>query len=155
MRLYFYDMSIGRIGICEDEGRIKRLYFQDDVCPQDIPIGETPILREAALQVRRYLAGEITEFSLPLAPEGTAFMRQAWEELCRIPYGRTATYKDIAITIGKPRAARAVGLANNRNPIPILIPCHRVIGSDGSLTGYRGGIELKQSLLNLEANGAG
>lgn len=153
MQLYFYEMSIGRIGICEDKGSITRLYFADDARPQDIPIGETPALREAASQIRGYLLGEITEFTVPLAPEGTAFMKQVWQELCRIPYGKTATYRDVGVAVGRLRAARAVGLANNRNPIPIFIPCHRVIGSNGSLTGYRGGLDLKQRLLTLEADG--
>lgn len=120
--------------------------------PQDINIYETSILREAAHQLHGYLSGVHKEFSLPLAPVGTVFMKQVWAILSEIPYSKTVTYKDIAIKIGNPHAARAVGLANNRNPIPIFIPCHRVIGSDGTLTGYRGGLELKQRLLSLEKN---
>ncbi|GBF34352.1 methylated-DNA--protein-cysteine methyltransferase [Desulfocucumis palustris] len=154
MQICFYECDIGRIGIAENAGRITNLYFTNDKLPREIQICETPILKEAARQLTSYLAGELKEFSLPLAPAGTAFMKKAWTSLCEIPYGKTATYKEIAVRIGAPDAARAVGLANNRNPIPIFIPCHRVIGSDGSLTGYRGGLELKKRLLDLE-NGRG
>jgi methylated-DNA-[protein]-cysteine S-methyltransferase len=150
MYVYFYDTDIGKIGLSERDGRILNLYFAGDVLPQDISICETPLLKQAAQQLQSYLAGTREEFSLPLAPEGTVFMKQVWKNLCEIPYGKTVTYKDIAGKTGNPQAARAVGLANNRNPIPIFIPCHRVIGSNGSLTGYRGGLELKQRLLDLE-----
>ncbi|MDW7672545.1 MAG: methylated-DNA--[protein]-cysteine S-methyltransferase, partial [Bacillota bacterium] len=96
------------------------------------------------------LAGELIHFELPLNPKGTPFFQKAWEHLCAIPFGETATYKEIAARVGSPRAARAIGLANNRNPIPIFIPCHRVIGSNGALTGYRGGIDLKRHLIEME-----
>jgi len=148
--IYFYESDMGKIGIAENDGKITNLYFLNDELPQELLICETPILKEAAQQLKSYLAGELTEFSLPLAPAGTAFMKQAWASLCKIPYGKTATYKEIAVEIGSPNAARAVGLANNRNPIPVFIPCHRVIGADGSLTGYRGGLELKKRLLDME-----
>jgi len=118
--------------------------------PEDLQLCETPLLKEAARQLDSYFAGELKEFSLPLEPSGTAFMKQVWAALCEIPYGKTATYGEIAGKVGRPKAARAVGLANNRNPIPIFIPCHRVIGTDGSLTGYRGGLEMKKRLLELE-----
>ena len=87
---------------------------------------------------------------MPLEPNGTEFMKQVWTALCGIPYGKTATYGEIAERVGRPKAARAVGLANNRNPIPIIIPCHRVIGANGSLTGYAGGLDMKKRLLDLE-----
>ena len=105
---------------------------------------------EALRQLRAYFAGDLHTFSLALAPAGTPFQRRVWDALLEIPYGATASYRDIAIAIGKPSAVRAVGLANGRNPIPIIIPCHRVIGSDGSLTGYGGGLDVKRFLLELE-----
>ena len=150
MPIYFYESDIGKVGIIENSGRITHLYFTNAPLPKDIQIDETPILREAGQQLKSYLAGKLKEFSLPLAPIGTDFMKQVWASLCEIPYGETVTYKEIAIKIGAPNAARAVGLANNRNPIPIFIPCHRVIGTNGALTGYRGGLELKKRLLDLE-----
>ncbi|HYE12628.1 MAG TPA: methylated-DNA--[protein]-cysteine S-methyltransferase [Patescibacteria group bacterium] len=147
---YFYESDIGTIGITERDGRITNVYITNDELPQDMQVYETPLLKEAVKQLKGYLAGELKEFSLPLEPSGTDFMKQVWSALCEIPYGETASYKDIAEKVGKPKAARAVGLANNRNPIPIFIPCHRVIGANGSLTGYRGGLEMKKKLLDLE-----
>jgi methylated-DNA-[protein]-cysteine S-methyltransferase len=111
---------------------------------------ETPVLREAATQLSEYFGGTRTEFSLPLNPIGTPFQLAVWKALCQIPYGETRSYRDIAEMIGNPKAVRAVGMANHRNPITFIIPCHRVIGSDGSLTGYGGGLPLKQFLLDLE-----
>jgi len=148
--IYFYEVEIGRIGITEKDGSITNLDFIGSELPKDVQVCETPLLKEAARQLKSYFAGELKEFSLPLAPEGTAFMKQVWAALCEIPYGKTASYKDIAEKIGRPKAARAVGLANNRNPIPIIIPCHRVIGADGSLVGYGGGLDIKKRLLELE-----
>ncbi|MDR2727361.1 MAG: methylated-DNA--[protein]-cysteine S-methyltransferase, partial [Deltaproteobacteria bacterium] len=98
--------------------------------------------------------GSRTSFDLPLHAEGTPFMRRVWEELCGIPYGETRSYKEIAVAIGRPGAMRAVGMANSRNPIALIIPCHRVIGADGSLTGFASGVDLKRRLLELEAGGA-
>lgn len=150
MPIYFYETTIGRIGISEAKGVVTNLYFEHDQLPPQLEISETDILKEAARQLRSYLAGELKEFSLPLAPLGTDFMKQVWGQLNKIPYGETTTYQAIAQKNGVPRAVRAVGLANNRNPIPILIPCHRVIGSNGLLTGYRGGLGLKEKLLAME-----
>lgn len=150
MSLYFYATDFGNFGIAEQNGGITHLFFEEDPLPQNMPIHETPRIREAAAQLRSYLAGELTSFSLPLKPTGTPFFQKAWAHLCAIPYGKTVTYKEMAAKMGSPKAARAIGLANNRNPIPIIIPCHRIIGSNGSLTGYRGGIELKQKLIELE-----
>ena len=112
--------------------------------------GTSPLLEEAARQLQEYFAGCRREFSLPLAPRGTEFQRQVWHALEGIPYGETRTYGEIARAIGKPKACRAVGMANHRNPLSILVPCHRVVGADGSLTGYGGGLEAKQFLLELE-----
>lgn len=150
MVIYFYEYEIGKIGIAENDGKITNLYFANDLPPKEIQICETPILKDAANQLESYLLGELKEFSLPLLTCGTDFMKKTWACLCEIPYGKTASYKDMAVKIGSPNAARAVGLANNRNPIPIFIPCHRVIGTNGLLTGYRGGLELKKKLLDLE-----
>ena len=101
-------------------------------------------------QLHAYFAGKRTGFDVALCPEGTSFQRRVWDALSDIPYGETATYGDIARRIGQPAAARAVGLANGRNPIPVIVPCHRVIGANGALTGYAGGLQAKQALLDLE-----
>jgi methylated-DNA-[protein]-cysteine S-methyltransferase len=108
------------------------------------------LLGRAAAQLEEYFAGERRAFDLPLAPEGTPFQLETWQALRAIPHGTTISYGELARRLGKPRAVRAVGAANGRNPISIIIPCHRVIGSDGSLTGYGGGLEVKRRLLELE-----
>ncbi|MGH9515936.1 MAG: methylated-DNA--[protein]-cysteine S-methyltransferase [Terriglobales bacterium] len=107
-------------------------------------------LTEVTRQLRAYFAGELESFDLLLAPEGTPFQQKVWSELCNIPYGETISYGELARRIGNPNASRAVGLANGSNPIPIVIPCHRVIGSNGKLTGYGGGLPIKEKLLALE-----
>ena len=108
------------------------------------------LLRRAARELEEYFAGERRDFTLPLAPAGTPFQQRVWRALEAIPYGETRTYAQIAAAVGNPRAVRAVGGANHRNPLPVVIPCHRVIGADGSLTGYAGGLERKTLLLGLE-----
>ncbi|MFT3954867.1 MAG: methylated-DNA--[protein]-cysteine S-methyltransferase [Piscinibacter sp.] len=113
---------------------------------------DDPLLRDAAAQLRRYFAGESGSFELPLDLQGTAFQRSVWAALLRIPAGRTCSYGELAQAIGKPRAVRAVGAAVGRNPASLVVPCHRVLGQDGSLTGYAGGVQRKQSLLQLEAS---
>ena len=105
----------------------------------------------ARRQLDSYFAGELKQFDLPLAPCGTAFQQQVWRELARIPFAATASYGEIARRVGRPKASRAVGAANGNNPLPIIVPCHRVVGSDGSLTGYSGGVEIKEFLLAHEA----
>ena len=107
-------------------------------------------MQEAARQLTAYFQGQLRNFSLPLQPKGTTFQRSVWEQLQRIPYGQTCSYGDIARACGNPKASRAVGMANNRNPISIIIPCHRVIGADGKLVGYGGGLDIKIRLLELE-----
>ena len=111
---------------------------------------EDKLLRAAEEELRAYFKGQLRCFSLPLAPEGTLFQQKVWRALLEIPYGETRSYGEIAKAIGSPRASRAVGRANHQNPLPILIPCHRVIGADGSLTGYGGGLTIKEQLLKIE-----
>ena len=151
------------VGIAEEDGAITELFFENHV-----PAGfakaeaagetrrlETPLIKEAALQVEKYLAGKLREFSLPLVLHGTEFQAAAWRALQTVPYGQTRSYKDMAEQIGRPKAVRAVGLANNRNPISIIVPCHRVIGHNGALVGYGGGLPLKRYLLDLEQGSLG
>lgn len=115
------------------------------------PASADPLLLDAADQLRAYFAGELREFELALAARGTAFQRQVWAAVYAVPYGSTATYSEIAATVGRPDACRAVGAANGRNPLPVIVPCHRIIGAAGGLTGYGGGLARKRSLLDLEA----
>jgi methylated-DNA-[protein]-cysteine S-methyltransferase len=146
-----YDTVIGKIAIAEKNRSITNVYFETDSIPHDLNLCETDGIKEAATQLNQYLNGTLKVFSLPISPEGTSFMQSVWSALGRIPYGETVSYKTIASAIGKPKAVRAVGMANNKNPIPIFIPCHRVIGTNGKLTGYRGGLELKKKLIDMEA----
>jgi len=111
---------------------------------------ETELIRKAHLQLKEYLEGQRQNFDLPLEPQGTVFQRHIWKVLCDIPYGKTITYKDLAKKAGKPKAIRAAGAANGKNPIYIIIPCHRVISTSGNLTGYAGGLAMKEKLLKLE-----
>lgn len=112
--------------------------------------GSHPLLSAAVRQLKAYFAGELRVFELPLAARGTPFQQQVWRALREIPYGETTTYGRLAANLGKPTASRAVGAANGRNPLPIVVPCHRVIGHDGRLTGFYGGLHLKQGLLRIE-----
>lgn len=142
----------GDIRVAERDGAICRLWLPHDPAPASMPPeADTPLLRRTADMLHAYWHGETVAFDLPLAPLGTPFMQAVWQALRAVPYGRTAAYKDIAQALGKPGASRAVGLANNRNPIPLFIPCHRIIGAHGGLTGYRGGLGMKKALLDLEA----
>jgi methylated-DNA-[protein]-cysteine S-methyltransferase len=120
-------------------------------CPCD---EEQPVVRETLRQLTEYFAGDRMEFDLPLAPAGTEFQRAVWNALVKIPYGETCSYSDLARAIGRPAAVRAVGAANGSNPIAIIVPCHRVIGSSGKLVGYGGGLPMKRMLLDLEAEHA-
>lgn len=125
---------------------------------QDVPDGSdrsTPVLVETAQQLAEYFAGTRTEFELPLAPRGSGFQERVWRQLLAIPFGMTRSYGEIARAIGRPSASRAVGTANGANPIAIIVPCHRVIGQNGSLTGYAGGLATKKWLLDHEARIAG
>lgn len=154
MPIFFYETSIGKIGIEERENHISRVYFAADQNHVGCNIMETPLLKEASMQLKSYLEGKLKEFTLPLYTknEGTEFMQAVWDALCKIPYGYTMTYGELAQKIGKPKAQRAVGRACNRNPIPIFIPCHRIIGANKKLIGYGGGLPIKEKLLLLETN---
>lgn len=145
---HVYDTAIGKMTIASDGKAITAVAF--GARPGLAPAGRTELTDRAFSELEEYLAGKRRDFSVPLSPRGTAFQRRVWDALRAIPYGETRSYKQIAESVGSPAACRAVGLANNRNPIAVLIPCHRVIGSDGSLVGYGGGLELKRRLLGLE-----
>lgn len=149
----YYKSPVGILGIVEEEGAILEIFFENEVSSNGrIKEAETPLLKEAKKQLQEYFNKSRKNFDLPLAPKGTKFMENVWKALRAIPYGETRSYKDIAESINNPKACRAVGMANHRNPIAIAIPCHRVIGAKGSLVGYAGGLELKKYLLELEKN---
>lgn len=152
--LNYYDYSISTLGIAEDDGAITHIYFGREAKLSGYKVEETPLIQETAAQLRKYFNGEQIEFNLPLAPSGTTFQRTVWKALQTITTGETSSYQDIAILIEQPQAARAVGTAIHRNPIAIIIPCHRVIGKNGNLTGYAGGLNIKRYLLDLEKNQA-
>ena len=149
-KVWFYDFPIGKVGIAEENGCITDLFFERTQAPEEWTREESGLIKRAAGQLREYFAGTRREFDLPLAPAGTGFQLRDWEALRGIPYGETCSYKEIAAAIGNPKACRAVGMANNRNPISIFIPCHRVVGADGKLVGYGGGLDAKRYLLELE-----
>ena len=148
-----FSTPLGEMAAAVDEqGRIKRLSFlagRDRFDPESV--GGGPACAEVARQVEEYFAGKRTAFDLPLAPDGTNFQREVWRALVEIPYGERASYSDIARRVGRPDAVRAVGAANGANPIAIVIPCHRVLGRDGSLTGYGAGLPIKRWLLDFES----
>ena len=156
--IYFYETNtpIGKIGIAttEDDSHITDLTWESDFenlkKENDFQICETELIKQAKKQLFEYFEGKRKNFDLPLLKEGTPFQISVWSALEKIPYGETHSYKDIAIAIDNPKAVRAVGMANNRNKIAIFIPCHRVIGADGKLVGYGGGLHIKRFLLELE-----
>ena len=145
---WVYDTAIGKVTIAADGTSVTALAFGEQKGLAEP--GRTELTDRAAAQLLEYLAGKRRDFTVPLAPEGTVFQKRVWNALAAIPYGETRSYGQIAAAVGSPRAFRAVGLANNRNPIAVLIPCHRVIGADGGLVGYGGGLDLKRRLLALE-----
>lgn len=147
---YFYETRLGKIMIVEDSNQIIKLLLIDEFYDCEVMINETEGLKQAGKQLLEYLDGKRIDFTIPLNAEGTDFQKRVWDKLREIPYGETRSYKQIAEAIGNPKASRAVGMANNRNPIMLMIPCHRVIGSNGSLVGYAGGLPLKEALLKLE-----
>ena len=141
-----YQSPIGPLYLAELDGAITHLKYS----PVAGQAGESPLLHEAIRQLDAYFSGSLTQFDLPLVPSGTLFQMRVWQSLQDIPYGTTWSYKMLAQSVDSPKGYRAVGLANNRNPISIFIPCHRVIGASGSLTGYGGGLPIKSYLLELE-----
>ena len=144
---------IGPLLLAGDAAGLRFVLFsrgRKSVAPRPEWEPDRGLLDEPVKQLSAYFAGKLREFELAVAPEGTSFQREVWSELQRIPYGETISYGEVARRIGNPKAVRAVGLANGSNPISIIIPCHRVIGSNGSLTGYGGGLPTKQALLALE-----
>lgn len=157
--LYFehMDSPVGTLTLAADDTGLRHIEFPENRHPVSrerwIPGARgraAEVLRETRAQLDAYFAGERTTFELPLHPAGTAFQVQVWTTLARIPFGSTWSYRDLAHAVGKPSATRAVGAANGRNPLPIVLPCHRVIGADGSLTGFGGGLPTKAALLQLE-----
>lgn len=149
MDFYLFDTPLGPMALAGEGEVLKRLYLPGQPAPR-LASRETPLLARGRAQLLEYLDGTRRRFDLPLAPEGTPFQQRVWKALETIPWGQTRTYAQVARLAGSPRGFRAVGMANHYNPLPILIPCHRVVGADGSLTGYAGGLELKKALLALE-----
>ena len=155
MSLFFTYLSspIGSLLLAADDTGLREVTFPKNgaiASPQPDWIEDESALSDTIRQLRAYFAGDLETFVLPLKPEGTPFQQRVWNELLNIPYGETISYGELATRIGNPNASRAVGLANGSNPIPIIIPCHRVIGSNGKLTGYGGGLPIKEKLLALE-----
>ena len=139
--------------LAADESGLRHIEFRDNRHPADRVDwhgGDCDLLDLAEVQLREYFDGQRRDFELPLAPQGTDFQRTVWQELARIPYGATISYAQLAQRVGNASAMRAVGAANGRNPLPIVLPCHRVIGADGALTGFGGGLPTKEFLLRLE-----
>jgi methylated-DNA-[protein]-cysteine S-methyltransferase len=146
------DSPVGALLLVGDKTHLKRICFQSDrPCVRERTwVHDAGRFEHATAQLQAYFRGRLQRFALQLAPEGTPFQLAVWRQLREIPYGETISYGELARRIGNPRACRAVGLANGANPLPIVVPCHRVIGADGSLTGFGGGLPIKQQLLELE-----
>ena len=149
MNAWVYTLPAGEIMIAEDNDAIVEISFTAELA-EHAERKESPLLKRCYQQRLEYFKGQRTEFDLPLSPKGSAFQQTVWQALRTIPYGEVRSYGDIARQIGNPKACRAVGGANNRNPIAIVIPCHRVIGANGQLVGYGGGLDKKEMLLELE-----
>lgn len=158
-KAYIYPTKLGKILIAEDGQGITELSLYqekgenaepDSMQDLEYEMRETKLIKEAAIQLEEYLAGARKEFTVKLNPQGTQFQKKVWDALKAIPYGETRSYKQIAIEVGNEKASRAVGMANHNNPIMCIIPCHRVIGANGGLVGYAGGLSTKEWLLNLE-----
>jgi methylated-DNA-[protein]-cysteine S-methyltransferase len=149
----YLESPVEKLLLAGDPNGLQQVLFSTDLRPAN-PDPEwqedASALNEVARQLKAYFAGELEHFELSLSPQGTPFQQKVWSELQKIPYGETISYGELARRIGNPNASRAVGLANGSNPIPIVIPCHRVIGSNGKLTGYGGGLPIKEKLLALE-----
>ena len=150
-QVFFYDTPVGRLCIGEERGAITRITWAQ--VPEEYSQEETELILNCKDQLDEYFEGKRKAFELPLAPKGTEFQEKVWDALKEIPYGETRTYGEIAKAVGNPKGARAVGMANNRNPIAIIVPCHRVVGAGGKLVGYAGGMAQKEKLLYLEKTG--
>jgi len=152
--ILYYDSPVGKLALVAEADQLIIVGLVGDELPEDavehVSGQEPSVLRRTKQQLDEYFAGTRRNFDLPLAPQGTDFQVKVWNALCTIPYGETNNYGQIAVQVGNPKAARAVGGANNRNPIAIIIPCHRVIGANGAMVGYRGGLDIKEHLLQLE-----
>lgn len=151
MHIRIVDSPIGPLTLTADDEALISIRFGAD--PEASHNEKSELLDCAAQQLEEYFSGRRRAFSVPLNPVGTPFQLKVWQALTEIPYGKTACYADIASRIGSPKGCRAVGMANNRNPLPIIVPCHRVVGKDGKLVGYAGGLAMKEWLLNLEKQG--
>lgn len=143
---YGYNTKIGKLYITADSDAITAISTQKPSGDEK----ETTLTKKAFLQLEEYFAGKRKTFDLPLKLDGTEFQKRVWQELLKIPYGKTISYKELAKAVGNEKACRAVGMANNKNKIMIVIPCHRVVGSNGDLTGYAGGLDIKKQLIDLE-----
>lgn len=152
MRYYLkYNSPLGELYLIEEENFLVEINFYN--APKDTIEKETSFLIKCRNELAEYFNKERKEFTIPIKLKGTDFQKKVWNSLLKIPFGETRSYKDIAIDIGNPKASRAVGMANNRNPLPIIVPCHRVIGSNKKLIGYGGGLDKKIFLLELEKEG--
>lgn len=147
MGVGFYESPIGWIKIIGDVNYIYEVDFIDEKDEQE---DKTDVIQQCINELREYFKGNRQEFNVPIRMEGTDFQKNVWKELCTVQYGNTASYKEVAIKIGNPNASRAVGGANNKNPIGIIVPCHRIIGTNKKLVGYAGGVDKKEWLLNHE-----
>lgn len=145
-----YDTKIGKITIGENEGYIINIYFGKEALPKEAIEEETDLIKETIKQINLYLDGKLEYVNVPIKLQGTNFQKLVWNELMKVPYGKTCTYRDIAKNIGNEKACRAVGNANNKNRLPIIVPCHRIIGTNGKLVGYAGGLDIKEKLLDVE-----
>ena len=155
-RFTYYDSPLGTVTLQANEQGLLGVWFETHTTkPEDLGTQEAsfPIFQSVKDQLDRYFAGEAVQFDVPIAAKGTPFQQSVWHALTTIPYGETWSYAQLADAIGNPKAVRAVGLANGKNPVSVIVPCHRVIGKNGKLTGYAGGIERKQRLLAIEGIG--
>lgn len=142
---------IGALGVVADGDGLRKISFLRDAPTDETAVDGDAVLREVRDQLAAYFAGELTAFDLPLVLDGSPFQRRVWEKLLDVPYGYTWTYKELAEAVGGTANPRSVGAVNGQNPIPIVVPCHRVVGADGTLVGYGGGLDTKRALLELEA----
>ena len=147
-KVQYYKTQLGNLGIVEENGFITEILYAKK--SENAVEEETLAIKKAHAQLEEYFTGKRKSFDFPLNPKGTEFQKKVWNALSEIPYGKTVSYKDIATRVGNPKASRAVGMANNKNPLMIIVPCHRVVGSNGAMVGYAGGLDVKEKLLKLE-----